>query len=84
MSLELNILIFVAVIRRAKINLETERIKYFIVQRVGSSVFLISLVLRTLEIFPVILSRLMGFSLSLKLGVAPFHGWFVNVLRKLS
>lgn len=26
----------------------------------------------------------MGFSLSLKLGVAPFHGWFVNVLRKLS
>lgn len=73
MSLELNMLIFVACIRSAKINLEIERIKYFIVQRIRSSIFLARVMLGGLQVSHEILERLMGFSLVLKLGVAPLH-----------
>lgn len=67
-------LIFMAAIGVAKVNLEIERIKYFIVQRIGSSVFLTRVVFGSIQNSPVFLSVLMGLRLSLKLGIAPLHG----------
>ena len=82
--LELNMLIFVAAIRGAKVRLETVSIKYFIIQRIGSRVFLSGVVLGALQASHSLLSIFVGFSLILKLGVAPLHGWFVRVLSQLS
>lgn len=75
---------FIAAISRAKDNLELERIKYFIVQRIGSRVFLARIVLGRIHVSQELLESLMGLRLSLKLGLAPLHGWFIRVLRGIN
>jgi NADH-quinone oxidoreductase subunit N len=75
---------FVAAIRGVKANLETVRIKYFIIQRIGSSVFLSGVVLGALQVTHNLLRVFIGIRLVLKLGVAPLHGWFIRVLSQLS
>lgn len=81
--LEVNILIFVAILRNVKANLEIERIKYFIIQSIGSSIFLIRIILGGMHFSLIILERFIRISLILKLGIAPLHSWFVNVTRNL-
>jgi NADH-quinone oxidoreductase subunit N len=82
--MELNMLLFVALLSIAKANLEIEGIKYFIVQRIGSRVFLVRVVLGRLYVSHRFLERLIGLSLVLKLGIAPAHSWFIRVIRGLS
>ena len=53
--------------------------KYFVIQRVGSAMFLISLLSISLREGP--LSASLGLiSLLLKLGAAPLHRWFIRLI----
>jgi NADH:ubiquinone oxidoreductase subunit 2 (subunit N) len=81
--LELNILLFVALLRFRKSGLEVVRIKYFIVQRIGSTLFLRSVGIATFIGVREALIRLIRLALFLKLGVAPFHGWFIRVISDI-
>jgi len=83
LRLELNMLMFVAGMAAIKSNLEAASIKYFIVQSIGSRVFLGSISLRALQSSNGFLILIMGLRLVLKLGLAPLHGWFVSVTRKI-
>lgn len=80
--LELNMLTFLALIRLLEGRTPRARIKYFIIQRIGSSIFLWAVGLEraglggTREVVA-------GRALRLKLGIAPFQRWFINVLSSL-
>ena len=82
--LELNILLFIAVINLGEGRGAGARIKYFIIQGVGSSALLWTLGLRAIGGSGLAREGLIALALSLKLGVAPFQGWFIRVLSMLS
>ena len=79
-ALELNMFAFLGCLISSEQNRsEALRLKYFLVQALGSSIFLGSVMLScsfSVNIF----SLLIFFSLLLKLGGAPIHGWFVDII----
>jgi len=81
-SLELNILRFLPVIS-SKENIEIENsIKYFLIQRWASVIFLIRFFF-----FYIInnnFSILINLRLFIKLGMRPFHSWFISILKTSS
>jgi len=81
-SLELNILRFLPVIS-SKENIEMENsIKYFLIQRWASVIFLIRFFF-----FYIInnnFSILINLRLFIKLGIRPFHSWFISILKTSS
>ena len=81
-SLELNILRFLPVIS-SKENIEMENsIKYFLIQRWASVIFLIRFFF-----FYIInnnFSILINLRLFIKLGMRPFHSWFISILKTSS
>ena len=80
--LELNILRFLPIISTRE-NIEIENsIKYFLIQRFASVIFLLrffflEIILRTLNVFIMI-------RIFVKLGVSPFHSWFISILKTRS
>ena len=89
LGLELNILSFIPIIGFSN---ETKKareasIKYFLIQSIASSIILFSRIWFLLygrSSLIIILTRLINLSLSVKLGLAPFHGWFPEVIEGLS
>jgi NADH:ubiquinone oxidoreductase subunit 2 (subunit N) len=77
-------LLFVGLIRFRKGGIEVARIKYFIVQRIGSTVFLSRVAIIAALGSTLSLETLIGLGLFLKLGAAPLHGWFVRVIGDIS
>jgi hypothetical protein len=66
-------LIFIARMASSKQGLESIRMKYFIVQRIGSSTFLGAVRLFTINRSSSFLIFAVRLSLVLKLGLAPLH-----------
>ena len=82
-SLELNILRVLPLIGRSNsfFNME-ESLKYFLVQSVASSQLLFSYLLnQVLRAYWVVLW--LATILRVKLGAAPFHNWFIRVLKRI-
>ena len=82
-SLEINILGFLPLISFNGNKMLENTIKYFLIQGVSSSMFLLFSILRILlnrKMFDLIII----ISLIVKLGSAPFHMWFVSLLRVVS
>lgn len=85
-AIEINLLRFIPLIVRTKLNQETEAsIKYFLAQALGSALILLS----SISIWYItIISNwwlpLLIISLLLKLGGAPCHFWFPSVITSLS
>jgi len=80
--LELNILRFLPIIS-SKENIEIENsMKYFLIQRWASVIFLIRF------FFFYIINNsfyiLINLSLFIKLGIRPFHSWFISILKTSS
>lgn len=81
--LEFNILRFLPIITSREYSPIENSIKYFLVQRIASIIYIICILLCLikynfiLEIF--IITRIM-----IKLGAAPFHGWFLSLSKSLS
>lgn len=74
MALELNMLRFLPIMTSERLELSLENsLKYFLVQRIGSILFLTRVLMlegATYSVFPVLLTL----SILLKLGAAPLHG----------
>lgn len=80
--LELNIIRFLPIIS-SKEHIEIENsIKYFLIQRWASVIFLISFFFFNLFINNI--NYIIIFRIFLKLGVAPFHIWFISILKTRS
>lgn len=83
-ALELNILRFLPIMTSERLELSLENsLKYFLVQRIGSILFLTRVLMlegATYSVFPALLTL----SMLLKLGVAPLHGWFISLIGAVS
>ena len=81
-SLEINILRFLPIISSG-VNIELENsVKYFLIQRWASIIFLMNIFFcgyffNSARLFLII-------AMFIKLGVAPFHTWFISVLKTCS
>nr|AGI51664.1 NADH dehydrogenase subunit 2 [Xya japonica]APD14934.1 NADH dehydrogenase subunit 2 [Tridactylus sp. NS-2016] len=87
MGLEINLLSFIPIISSYKSSLFNEAsIKYFIIQALASSMLLFFFVVMCMMMFnnTYFAHILISSSLFLKMGAAPFHFWFPEVMEGLS
>ena len=79
-SIELNIVAFLPLICLTMGSSLEVGLKYFLIQRMGSMLFLFFIIYNSYIIFsgPAIL-----LVMALKLGRAPFHNWFVSVVSRV-
>lgn len=82
LALEINIISFIPLIIITRSNQETESaIKYFLIQALGSRILLIySICIIYSALTSTIISTLLIIRLLIKLGAAPFHPWFPQVI----
>nr|YP_009266363.1 NADH dehydrogenase subunit 2 [Hygrobia hermanni]ANJ70485.1 NADH dehydrogenase subunit 2 [Hygrobia hermanni] len=93
MGLEINLLSFIPLISMKNNPLSSESsIKYFLVQALASSIFLFSILISMMFNYFMndmifinnFLIMLMNSTLLLKMGAAPFHFWFPEIIEGLS
>nr|QRV62558.1 NADH dehydrogenase subunit 2 [Nebrioporus airumlus] len=93
MGLEINLLSFIPLISMKNNSFSSEAaIKYFLIQALASSIFLLSIILTITKIkminemymFNKIMFMIMNSTLLLKLGAAPFHFWFPEIMEGLN
>nr|YP_010138706.1 NADH dehydrogenase subunit 2 [Compsilura concinnata]QQJ94218.1 NADH dehydrogenase subunit 2 [Compsilura concinnata] len=87
MGLEINLLSFIPLMSDGKLMSTESSLKYFLIQALASSMFLFSIILFLLnsnEIMNYFMEMMIFSSLILKVGSAPFHFWFPNVMEGLS
>nr|YP_010373093.1 NADH dehydrogenase subunit 2 [Teredorus bashanensis]UPH84304.1 NADH dehydrogenase subunit 2 [Teredorus bashanensis] len=84
MGLEINLMSFIPMISKQKNNLSS--IKYFIVQAIASITLLTSFIIMMMKISnqEMIIIMTMTLSIMLKIGAAPLHFWFPEVMENLS
>lgn len=84
LALELNMFAFIGIMLFSrKVNYNKSAIKYFIVQAVSSGILLWSILMALGFIFTKLSMSFMLFSLLLKVGGAPLHWWFIDILLSL-
>nr|QNV11822.1 NADH dehydrogenase subunit 2 [Sinodendron cylindricum] len=90
MGLEINLLSFIPLISNSKNMMASEAaLKYFITQAIASMILLFSVIMLSTSIMYNIemnlyLSMILSSSLLTKMGAAPFHFWFPEVMEGLS
>nr|YP_009750082.1 NADH dehydrogenase subunit 2 [Eudarcia gwangneungensis]QIJ46441.1 NADH dehydrogenase subunit 2 [Eudarcia gwangneungensis] len=89
MGLEINLLSFIPIISYSNNILASESsLKYFLIQSIASMNFLFSIILNMIYFkyleFNFYMSIMINSSLFMKLGSAPFHFWFPNIIEGLS
>nr|YP_009271733.1 NADH dehydrogenase subunit 2 [Osmoderma opicum]ANY27991.1 NADH dehydrogenase subunit 2 [Osmoderma caeleste] len=90
MGLEINLLSFIPLMTDAKNKMATEAaLKYFIVQAMASTFLLFSIIILSLNFsynlnFNMYFSLIFNTSLLTKMGAAPFHFWFPEVMDGLN
>nr|YP_010032413.1 NADH dehydrogenase subunit 2 [Cicadetta abscondita]QOW07738.1 NADH dehydrogenase subunit 2 [Cicadetta abscondita] len=81
MGIEMNMVSFLPVMaNKMSIYASESMIKYFIVQSMGSSLLLISIIINMMIDF----NYMIMISLMIKIGCPPFHFWYVSVIEGLS
>ena len=82
LRLEINMLRFLPIISSG-LNIELENsVKYFLIQRWASIIFLISYFFCSYFINSIRI--LLILSIFIKLGISPFHTWFISILKTCS
>nr|YP_010277759.1 NADH dehydrogenase subunit 2 [Cylindromyia intermedia]UHY94300.1 NADH dehydrogenase subunit 2 [Cylindromyia intermedia] len=87
MGLEINLLAFIPLMSDNKLMSTESSLKYFLVQALASSILLFSVIMFLLnpnKINNYMMEMTIFSSLILKMGAAPFHFWFPNVMEGLS
>nr|QRV62456.1 NADH dehydrogenase subunit 2 [Hydroporus axillaris] len=93
MGLEINLLSFIPLINMKNNKFSSESsIKYFLIQAIASSILLFSIIMfiskskmiNEMYYFNSILMMTMNSAILLKLGAAPFHFWFPEVIEGLN
>ena len=86
-GLELNLISFIPIISSSQSNQREARVKYFLVQAVGSGLMLtriiIILVNRIIRFYHLIPNFILLIRLLIKTGIAPCHFWFPQVIIRL-
>nr|ADM61535.1 NADH dehydrogenase subunit 2 [Grapholita molesta] len=87
-GLEINLLSFIPLISNSKNLFSSEAsLKYFLIQSIASINFLFIILMKMLFMnleMNVIISIMMNSTLLMKMGSAPFHFWFPNIMEGLS
>nr|QFI35716.1 NADH dehydrogenase subunit 2 [Cressida cressida] len=88
-GLEINLLSFIPIISNSKNLLSSEAaLKYFLTQSIASINFLFIIIFKLILMknfeMNLIFSILMNSSMLMKMGSAPFHFWFPNIVEGLS
>nr|YP_009131085.1 NADH dehydrogenase subunit 2 [Vamuna virilis]AHX84177.1 NADH dehydrogenase subunit 2 [Vamuna virilis] len=88
-GLEINLLSFIPLISNSNNLLSTEAsLKYFLIQSIASINFLFSILLKMILLksfeMNLFLSIMINSSMFMKMGSAPFHFWFPNIVEGLS
>ena len=80
-SLEVNILRFLPIISSNDLAPFENTIKYFLVQSLASILFITTAILRIYK-YKYRIEIVLTLAIVLKLGIAPFHSWFI-IIKKL-
>ena len=80
--LELNILRFLPIITSSEYSPIENSIKYFLIQRIASIIYIICVLLCLIK-FNSILETFIIIRIIIKLGAAPFHGWFLSLSKSV-
>lgn len=86
MGLEINLLSITPLLRRIKNQIESEAtIKYFITQAIASAILIMAIIanIQKETILPIINSTIINIAILTKIGAAPFHFWFPEVIEGL-
>nr|UEK24773.1 NADH dehydrogenase subunit 2 [Neoephemera projecta] len=90
MGLEINLLSFIPLMTQFNKFTAEAALKYFLIQALASSLLLMFIILMLMQIIemnhtPIIYTELaLSISLFIKMGAAPFHFWFPNVMEGLN
>nr|YP_010373760.1 NADH dehydrogenase subunit 2 [Ninus insignis]UPI55261.1 NADH dehydrogenase subunit 2 [Ninus insignis] len=90
MGMEMNLMFFIPVMSKMKNKKSSQAMMiYFLAQSMGSIILLFSILINSfIMISPVMMNKLIEMmliiSLLIKLGVAPFHNWFLEVLYNMN
>ena len=81
--LEFNMLRFLPIIISSEYSPMENSIKYFLIQRIASIIYIICVLICLMK-YNYILEIFMATSIIIKLGAAPFHGWFLSLSKSLN
>nr|QRW36241.1 NADH dehydrogenase subunit 2 [Deronectes costipennis] len=93
MGLEINLLSFIPLISSKNNSFSSESsIKYFLIQAIASSIFLLTIILIMTKnkmisdtfLINKMLLIMLNSTIMMKLGAAPFHFWFPEIMEKLN
>nr|QNE85668.1 NADH dehydrogenase subunit 2 [Muscina levida] len=87
MGLEINLLSFIPLMSDDKLMSTEASLKYFLTQALASSVFLFAVILSSMNSnwnMNYLMEMMIFSTLIMKMGSAPFHFWFPNVMEGLS
>jgi len=79
-SLEVNILSFLPIMSSNDLSPFENTIKYFLVQSLASIMFITVTIVRIFK-YKYRIERVLILSIVLKLGIAPFHSWFIIIIK---
>nr|YP_009468712.1 NADH dehydrogenase subunit 2 [Euzophera pyriella]AVA29535.1 NADH dehydrogenase subunit 2 [Euzophera pyriella] len=88
-GLEINLLSFIPLISNSNNMMSSEAsLKYFLIQSIASINFLFSILMKMISLknfeFNFFISILINSSILMKMGSAPFHFWFPNIMEGMS
>lgn len=84
-GLEINLVVFIPLIHSSINYFSSESsMKYFVIQRIRSSIILLGVIIFSLKLFNNISIFILICRLLIKLGVAPFHMWLPGVIEGLT
>nr|WRK21505.1 NADH dehydrogenase subunit 2 [Selenocephalus sp.] len=82
LGLEISLLSFIPLMQNNKLISSESMIKYFIMQSIASTVFLISVVILLIGV-NMNNEMMMTIAMLMKIGLAPFHNWILLVIESL-
>nr|QYF09652.1 NADH dehydrogenase subunit 2 [Ptilocnemus lemur] len=90
MGLEINMISFIPILHKTKNSTTSESCMiYFLTQSMGSILFIMMILINSMiMVFPAMINEInmiiMLISMSIKLGIPPFHFWFPIILEKMN
>lgn len=82
-GLEINLISFIPLITNYKNSSSERAIIYFIVQRIGSILFIASILITSILILKTFIEIITIIRISLKIGIAPIHLWIPEIIEKI-
>nr|YP_003734702.1 NADH dehydrogenase subunit 2 [Cotesia vestalis]ACH71086.1 NADH dehydrogenase subunit 2 [Cotesia vestalis] len=82
-NMELNLILFLTFIIMNNLNLYDLSMKYFLINSMSSSIFLFFVIMNFMNL-SMFSNLLMNFMIFIKLGMPPFHFWYIDLMKNLN